>query len=385
MQPVLTHARQSGARLDRPEHAVKFQQAIADAAVERSRLYIAGVRAYQNHPAERDAPDMPVIWREGGTALRDYNPMGGVPILVVPSLINRFHILDLATDHSLLRFLAARGFRPLVVDWDAPDSMERDFTLADYIGRLERVLAFITGLGLRSAPPPSLPREGGGTRPVLAGASGASIHILGYCMGGLLALALALLRPAQTRSLSLMATPWHFPSSASALGDFRTLAAKFEPYLQQWGQLPAALMEALFAALQPAHAMRKFTRFALMDQTSDAARRFVLTEDWLNDGVPLTANVARECLGGWYGENLTGRLRWRVGDTVIDPRAVTAPAYVLVPSDDKLVTPESALPLARLIRNATLREPKLGHIGLLASATAPQLVWEPMAHWLSQR
>lgn len=365
MQPVLTHARQSGARLERPEHALKFQQAIADAAVERSRLYIAGVRAYQNHAARRDAPDMPVVWREGGTALRDYNPAGGVPMLVVPSLINRFHILDLATDHSLLRFLARRGFRPLVVDWDAPGATERDFTLADYIGRLERALTFVTGLGLRS------PHQ--------------SVHILGYCMGGLLALALSVLRPEATRSLSLMATPWHFPPNASGVGDFRTLAAKFEPYLQQWGLLPTSLIEALFAALQPAHAMRKFTRFALMDQTTDAARRFVLTEDWLNDGVPLTANVARECLSGWYGENLTGKLRWRVGDTVIDPRAVTAPTYVLVPGEDKLVPPESALPLARLIRNATLREPKLGHIGLLASATAPSLVWEPLAHWLSQR
>ena len=45
---------------------------------------------------------------------------GGAPLLAVPSLINRAYVLDLAPGRSLLRYLAAQGLRPLLVDWGAP-------------------------------------------------------------------------------------------------------------------------------------------------------------------------------------------------------------------------------------------------------------------------
>ena len=43
-----------------------------------------------------------------------------------------------------------------------------------------------------------------------------------------------------------------------------------------------------------------------------AARRFVVLEDWLNDGVPLAAPVAREVLSGWYGANTPAAGAWRL-------------------------------------------------------------------------
>ena len=57
---------------------------------------------------------------------------------MVPSLINRAYILDLAPETSLLRYLAAAGMRPLLVDWGSPGAVERGFGLTEYIaGRLE--------------------------------------------------------------------------------------------------------------------------------------------------------------------------------------------------------------------------------------------------------
>ena len=342
-----------------PAATAKLHRAITDAAIGRSRAFIAGIRAYQRHPIARDVPEMPVIWQQGSTKLRDYGfTRAGVPVLVIPSLINRFDILDLDINHSLLRFLAAHGFRPLVVDWDMPGVAEQNFTLTDYMTqRLLPILDFV------AAEKPA--------------------HILGYCMGGLLALGLAILRPEQTRSLTVMATPWSF--SAGAVGqEFLTLAEKLEPHIKNWGHLPVDVIQTLFASFQPTQVMQKFTRFAGLDAASDEARRFVLTEDWLNDGVPLTANVARECLREWYGENRTGKMQWRVADQIIDPRTLNVPAYVMVPGKDKIVTPESALPLARLIRGAVLHEPMLGHVGLLASAKAPHDVWKPLSQWLER-
>ena len=79
--------------------------------------------------------------REGCSRLLDYGAApeaadpAGPPVLVVPSLINRAYILDLAPGRSLLRWLAAQGLRPLLLDWGAPGPAEAGFGLEDYGAR----------------------------------------------------------------------------------------------------------------------------------------------------------------------------------------------------------------------------------------------------------
>jgi polyhydroxyalkanoate synthase subunit PhaC len=108
----------------------------------------------------------------------------------------------------------------------------------------------------------------------------------------------------------------------------------------------------------------------------------VALEDWLNDGVPLAAPVARECLEGWYGRNSPARLEWRVAGLPVDPSALRMPAFVAVPARDRIVPPESARPLAELIPGAVLLTPGAGHIGMAAGSTAEAALWRPLRDWL---
>jgi hypothetical protein len=103
---------------------------------------IAGIAAYRRHPWRRDLAEPPVIWAEGGSRVLDYGGTG-VPVLFVPSLVNRAYVLDLAEGQSMLRHLAERH-RVLLLDWGWPAEAERGFTLTDYIaGRLERALVAV--------------------------------------------------------------------------------------------------------------------------------------------------------------------------------------------------------------------------------------------------
>ncbi|MDD3182058.1 MAG: hypothetical protein PHD48_04555 [Alphaproteobacteria bacterium] len=122
--------------------------------------------------------------------------------------------------------------------------------------------------------------------------------------------------------------------------------------------------------------------FSSLSSNPDEARRFVLTEDWLNNGVPLALPVARESLHDWYEKNLTEKLQWSVAGHLIDPRQVSVPTYVMIPTKDRIVPPECALPLAELIPNAEIHQPVIGHIGLMTGDDAPQKVWKPYAVWL---
>jgi len=336
--------------------SAKLQQVINNAVLAQINRFVAGVKAYQAHPANRNAPSMPVVWERGTTKVRDYGPESrGTPVLVVPSLINRFDILDLDTDHSLLRFFAAQGLHPYVVDWGEPGDEEKSFDLTGYV--THRLFPILDHLAAK--------------------APDKKVHLLGYCMGGNLALALAMLKGEAIRSLALMATPWN----NTVTPELKELIDGMEPHLEKVGYLPPEIIQLLFASFQPAQVAQKFTRFASVDPDSAEARRFVLTEDWLNDGVPLAAEVARECLLGWYKKNTTGKIQWRIGETLIDPRLLDLPFYVLVAGKDHIVPPESARPLARLVRNAVLHEPVQGHTGLMASQSAPRDVWQPLASW----
>jgi polyhydroxyalkanoate synthase len=324
----------------------------------RAERFLTGLETYRRHPFHRPPKAARVVWQEGTARLLDYGgKRRGKPVLVVPSLINRYYILDLLPERSFLRFLARHGMRPFVVDWGAPGETESGFALDDYIaGRLDAAAA----AAIREA--------------------GAPIAVIGYCMGGLLALALALRRHSEIAGLALLATPWDFhaerPEQARLLGTvIDTLSASGHA-------LPLTAIQTLFLSLDPFLAERKFIRFAGFDPASAAARDFVALEDWLNDGVPLAGAVARECGRSWYRDNEPARRLWRVAGQAIDPRLFDKPALVVVPRRDRIVPPSSAEALAAALPSATLMRPPLGHIGMMASAAAPDQIWTPIAEWL---
>jgi polyhydroxyalkanoate synthase len=349
----------------------QVEQPAFDAAVDRevrSRLdrLFAGIDAYRRHPYQRAPDDLPVLWREGTTRLVDYRSAALAPeaplLLVVPSLINRAYILDLLPERSLLRELAARGFGPLLVDWDRPGEVERGFSLTDYIaGRLERALDAVLAAS---------------DRPVI---------VVGYCMGGNLALALAARRARDLAGLVCLATPWDFHADrASQARLIGATTVSFEPLLQSLGELPVDAIQALFAGVDPLQVVRKFVAFAGSEPDSPRARLFVAVEDWLNDGVPLAAAVARECLAEWYGSNTTGRGEWRIAGQPVEPAAVDLPSLVVIPDHDRIVSPASALPLAATLPRAHSLRPAAGHIGMVVGSSAEARLYAPLADWLHQ-
>jgi poly(3-hydroxyalkanoate) synthetase len=337
-----------------------FQAAVLRRLLRADRELLAGIAAYRRHPYARSLPDPPAIWAEGGARLLDYGGPGaaGPVALFVPSLVNRAQVLDLMPGRSLMRFLAGQGLRPLLLDWGWPDATERGFSLTDIIaGRLERAL--------QAAPGP--------------------VVLLGYCMGGLLALAAALRRPDRVRALGLLATPWDFHADAAEAARARAAAAllpMLEPALQANGALPVDAIQALFAGLDPWSIARKFRAFGTLDPASPRAENFVALEDWLNDGVPLAAPVAREALGGWYGANTPARLEWRVAGAVVDPAALDMPAFLAVPHHDRIVPPASARALGPRLRHVMVQEVAAGHIGMVAGSGAEAALWRPLLAWM---
>jgi polyhydroxyalkanoate synthase len=348
---IAAHVAEAG-----PGAESRFAQTLLTEAWAQDRGFLAGIAAYRRHPYQRLMEDPPIVWEEGGSRLADYTSDGAGPlVLVVPSLINRAYILDLMPGKSLMRYLAAEGLQPLLLDWGYPGPIESRFTLTDYVaGRLERALVEIG-------------------RPVI---------LVGYCMGGLLALAAALRRPDLVRGLALLATPWdfHAPDPERARG-LAALLPALEPAMSATGALGTDLLQMLFACLDPFQTPGKYRNFGRLDQAGAAARLFVAIEDWLNDGIPLAAPAARTCLGEWYGENTTAEGRWAIAGAAVDPTRLAQPAFIAIPNRDRIVPPESASRLAGLIRHAAVHRPAAGHVGMAAGRRAETELWRPLRDW----
>lgn len=325
---------------------------------------VDGVQRYRHHDYARAQTVAPVVWQAGTTRLLDYSAPGnttGLPVLVVPSLVNRAYIVDLWPERSFMRFLAAAGFRPFLVDWDRPGDSERRLDLTGYIdGRLSQILDQVRR---RTDRAPS---------------------VIGYCMGGLLTIALAQLRARDVASLVLLATPWDFHAERGDLARLMPkMAEPWLPLIDKLGELPVDALQAMFFGLDPFMVIRKFCNFAHIDPNSARAREFVALEDWLNDGVPLAAAVARECVVGWYGENTPGRGVWEIAGRAIKPQNVAVPTLVVVPEQDRIVPPASALVLGREIPGAATLSVPLGHIGMVSSGRATDELWHRLAGWLA--
>ncbi|WP_227319869.1 alpha/beta fold hydrolase [Acidisoma silvae] len=339
-----------------PGAEASFAETILRQVWAQDRAFLAGIARYRRHSYQRNVAEPPCLWQEGNSRLLDYAPDSTDPVvLVVPSLVNRAYVLDLKPQTSLLRFLAGAGLRPLLLDWGDPGAVEKSFTLTDYIaGRLERA---ITAIG----------------KPVI---------LAGYCMGGLLTLGAALRRPEAVRGLALLATPWDFHAEDAARAQsLARLLPALEPAMHVTGTLPTDLLQMLFTCLSPFETPAKYRAFAKLDEAGASAERFVALEDWLNDGVPLAAPVARTCLGEWYGENRTAIGLWTVAGAPVVPETLNVPSFVAIPNKDRIVPPASALALANALPGAVIHRPAAGHIGMVAGRRAEAELWRPLRDW----
>jgi polyhydroxyalkanoate synthase len=160
--------------------------------------------------------------------------VGSQPLLMVPPCINKYYVLDLQPENSLVGFAVSRGHTVFMVSWCNPGPELANLTWDDYVGR--GVLEAIR-----------VTREISGSE---------QINSLGFCVGGtLLASALAVLQGRNERpvaSMTLMSTFLDF-GDPGALGLFidETVVGLREQQLGQGGLMTGRDLSTTFSFLRP--------------------------------------------------------------------------------------------------------------------------------------
>lgn len=326
-----------------------------EGAPDRLAAGLAGLHAYQT--AERPARPaaMPIVARSGRVMLHDYGGAGR-PVIFVPSLINSHDVLDLLPDVSLLRWLSTQGLRPLLVDWGAPSSDERDLSIG---GHVELLLPLLDAIGADAA-------------------------LAGYCLGGTMALAAAAIRPPS--ALVTIAAPWRFSgfpkeSRSGLVG----LWDQARPTSEAMGVMPLEILQTAFWRLDPRRTIEKFVAFGRKDRSPEATRLFVALEDWANGGAPLTPAAGREMAEDFFRDDLPGSGRWQVAGRTIDPAALACPLLDIVSTTDRIVPAASAVSgMGHGPKTMSAMKLGLGHVGMIVGGRARETMWCPLAQWLAR-
>ena len=228
------------------------------------------------------------------------------------------------------------GRRVLLLDWGAADD-RRELSVSGHVEQL--LLPLIQAIG----EPPAL---------------------IGYCLGGTMAMAAANLVPAER--VANLAGPWHFGAyPAQSRNGLQNLWAHSRASAQALGALPMELLQAAFWSLDPLRTVAKFADFDDLEPGSAGARRFVALEDWANEGEALPLPAAEELIERMFGADLPGKGQWRVGGKSISER-LEVPLLNLTAGTDR-IAPAATAP-------AGPSESILsGHVGMLVGSKRLQL------------
>ena len=305
-----------------------------------------------------------VVYRSDLIELIQYEPQGDrvrkVPLLFCPPWINKFYIMDLAPNKSLIEWAVQHGHTCFAISYRNPDASMRDLGFEDYLrqGPLDavRVVREITG-----AP---------------------EVNTVSVCLGGTLtAIGLA---------------------HNAAIGDRSVKSATFLNTLTDFsapGTLGVFTDEATIAGLEKQMAKRGFLDSDKMAHTFDALRANDLifgyvANNWLlgkkppafdllvwnKDSTRMPATMHSEYLRGCYLNNLFAQGEFEVEGQKVDPGKVEIDTYVLSAVDDHIVPWASAYKTTQLLggRNRFVLSTS-GHIAGIVNPPGPKA-----KHWTNE-
>lgn len=308
-------------------------------------------------PTPRDT-----LLRDGTASLYRFRAPGetqGLPLLLVPSMINRWYVLDLRRGASVAQALVDAGLDVWLLDWGIPNDEDRYLTWEAIIARLARMVRRVK-------------RETGAEK----------VGVLGYCMGATLSSIYTALHGDDVAAFANLAGPIDF-SNAGMLGELVD-ARWFDPRaITAGGNLPAPQMQAGFVTLRPTGQVAKWVTLA--DRWQDEIKReaFEALEQWASDNIPFPASAYVTYIEELYQQNRLYNDEHWVGGRRVRLSDIECPVLTIGATRDTICPPDAACALNEKVSSDvtdTLIVPG-GHVGAVVGSRAQKQLYPGMAEW----
>lgn len=332
--------------------------------------FINSTKRFETVRGTIDRTPSDTILLDGGIRLHRYHNSNETqaphrtPILVVYSLINRFYILDLVPNHSVVRNLLDQGFDVYSTDWGTPSTYDKDMDLEkyahDYIGNAIDKIREITG--------------------------SEKVTLFGYCWGGVFSIIYASKHPEKIKNLVLHATPVDYSRKKGVVENW-TSHIDTDKLVDVLGNVPEWFINMAFVLRNPVEVILKYPLFFSNPRSIDEIRQFFWIETWLYDSRPIFGEAYREMIGKICKKNLLVKNQMKVGNHDIDLRKVTMPVMSIVGTKDDLIPSSVSKPIHDVIssKDQKIMEFPTGHVGLCVSSEAHEKLWPQVGEWLASR
>ena len=267
-----------------------------------------------------------VIFRNALIELIQYEPTTPEvykrPLLIVPPWINKFYILDLNPEKSLIRWAVAQGLTVFVISWVNPDERHAEKGFDSYMR--EGILAAVDGI-----------EQATGERELAA---------IGYCVGGtLLAATCGYMAAAGDRriaSATFFATQIDFadPGDLKVFVDAEQLKA-VEERMAERGYLEGSAMANAFNMLRPNDLIWSYYVNNYLKGKEPMPFDLLV---WNSDSTRMPAANHNFYLRHCYLQNDLSNGRMELSGRTIDLKKVTIPVYELATKEDHIAPARSA-------------------------------------------
>jgi len=308
-----------------------------------------------------------VVYVKDRVKLLHYTPITKssvrVPLLVVCALVNRYYIVDLERNLSVIRRYLERGIDVYIIDWGDPAPSDRYETIGDEVDYIDAMVDVIRELsGLKK------------------------INLHGYCMGGTLSVIYASMHPGKIRNLVVQAAPIDFSTNE---GIFNLWARYIDAdeIVDTFGNVPASFMNLGFLLVNPVGLMiDKYVKFYEKINDKEHVQNFLRMEKWIFDTPDVPGESYRQFLNDLFKKNLLVKGELVVNDVRVSLKELRAPVLSLVADHDTLIPPSSSVLLNELVSSRVkkiMRHPT-GHVGLCVSKNAHKEFWPLVADWIAK-
>jgi len=288
-----------------------------------------------------------------------------VPTLIVYAMVNRYTMLDLQPNRSMIRNLLDQGQDIYLIDWGYADRMDRHLTMDDLInGFIDDCIDHICQQHQLEA-----------------------INLLGVCQGGTFSTIYAALHPQKVKNLITMVAPVDFETNDSLLFVWGK-EMDVDLLIDAYGIVPGDLMNQAYQMLQPfTLSVQKYINMVDIMADEEKLGDFMRMESWIFDSPDQPGEVLRQNAKDLFQENKLVKGEFELGGQIVDLKQIGMPVLCIYADYDTLVPPVSAKKLLEYVGTKDKQELSfpVGHVGMFVSGKTQATLAPRVSDWINQR